>query len=452
MPETHLSEAAETARTRIKEKIHMEEIGRWLFDEADPRHWLCPYHEDHHPGSVSAYDEGRRFHCFSCGADGDVIELVMHVKQCDFMMALYLISSQFDGILNEEQFACLADEVHADRRRHPRYHTARIRDTVQDVERQPFYLLDLVYRQFMLGRKLVYPSSDVLTLQHRQYLLRRGISAEVIRDNGYFSMPSAEVLPALIQKLDEKGYSSEILIGVPGFYHDRATGEIRMCEQRGIGIPIHNTEGQIIAIQIRRDGRGGSRYIWYSSRGEGHPERKDGVSSGSPQDVLCSPEDQGRDILITEGHFKADAFRRYGHMSAISVQGIASRRDIGQPLQELVARRHKTCRILIGFDSDMAFNPAVYQQAVKMAEAIEQLCLPAVITYLFWDGRLGKGLDDVLAAHHEKEIHIAERSTFEEVMDSFMKRQIKDREESLRIFKEEVIDRLPQRYLPEENR
>lgn len=436
------------AKENIREKVHMQEAGQWLFGTSDPRRWLCPFHDDRHPGSVSSYDGGRKFHCFSCGADGDVFSLVMQVKHCTFRMAVYEIAAAFDGILSDEEFQKLSAYMHCEKERHPRRLEKESREEAEDAERAPAYILDMVYSIFMKGRSLLYPGTDVLTMSDRRYLLSRGITPEAIRENQYFTMPEENILPCLTERLAEKNYAPDILIGVPGFYHDGETGAVRMCEQSGIGIPIHDVDGRVTAIQIRRTDNRKMRYVWYSSSTASHPERKDGVSSGSPQDVLTSDSDNDRDILITEGHFKADAFRRYGKMSAISVQGIASYRDIQEPLRELVKRKHKTCRILIGFDSDMCFNDAVYLQASRMAEAIAALTLPAAVVYLFWDCRLGKGLDDVLLAHHEKEIHMAEKEAFEETMNRFRKLPYHTKEEKIAGFREEVISRLSQRYLP----
>ena len=41
---------------------------------------LCPFHPDRHPSMV-VYRDG--YHCFVCGAHGDAIDLVQHIKGCD---------------------------------------------------------------------------------------------------------------------------------------------------------------------------------------------------------------------------------------------------------------------------------------------------------------------------------------------------------------------------------
>jgi hypothetical protein len=46
---------------------------------------LCPFHDDHHP---SMGIKNNRFHCFACGAKGDVIEFVMKRDGLSFREAI----------------------------------------------------------------------------------------------------------------------------------------------------------------------------------------------------------------------------------------------------------------------------------------------------------------------------------------------------------------------------
>lgn len=50
---------------------------------------LCPFHEDRNP-SMSVWTDGR-WHCFACGAGGDVFEFVKRWHHCEFREALDII-------------------------------------------------------------------------------------------------------------------------------------------------------------------------------------------------------------------------------------------------------------------------------------------------------------------------------------------------------------------------
>ena len=45
---------------------------------------ICPFHNDIHP-SCKVYTKENRFHCFSCGADGDVIDFISKTSGLNFI-------------------------------------------------------------------------------------------------------------------------------------------------------------------------------------------------------------------------------------------------------------------------------------------------------------------------------------------------------------------------------
>lgn len=55
---------------------------------------LCPFHDDKNP-SLVIYPAGKGFHCFSCGAHGDTIDLVMKVNDTDFVSAVQTILGHY---------------------------------------------------------------------------------------------------------------------------------------------------------------------------------------------------------------------------------------------------------------------------------------------------------------------------------------------------------------------
>ena len=55
---------------------------------------LCPFHDDHVP-SCSVNRDKNRFHCFGCGAKGDIFDFVMKVVNCTFPEAKnFLVKTQ----------------------------------------------------------------------------------------------------------------------------------------------------------------------------------------------------------------------------------------------------------------------------------------------------------------------------------------------------------------------
>ena len=56
---------------------------------------LCPFHVDKHRPNLVIYADEQRFHCFSCGAHGDVVDMVQHLEgHPDFTTALRALADR----------------------------------------------------------------------------------------------------------------------------------------------------------------------------------------------------------------------------------------------------------------------------------------------------------------------------------------------------------------------
>src|SRR5438094_335615 len=55
---------------------------------------LCPFHAEKTP-SFSVHREKQVFHCFGCGAGGDVFEFVKRIENVSFPEALKIVAEKF---------------------------------------------------------------------------------------------------------------------------------------------------------------------------------------------------------------------------------------------------------------------------------------------------------------------------------------------------------------------
>ena len=60
--------------------------------EANRRRSICPFHDDHHP-SMQLYAD--HFHCFACGAHGDVIDLTAKLLGVPVKDAVHRLETDF---------------------------------------------------------------------------------------------------------------------------------------------------------------------------------------------------------------------------------------------------------------------------------------------------------------------------------------------------------------------
>ena len=65
----------------------IEDVAKRLGIEVGRNKALCPFHEDRHP-SLHFDIKRNRYKCFSCGASGNVIDLVMRYMYVSFKEAV----------------------------------------------------------------------------------------------------------------------------------------------------------------------------------------------------------------------------------------------------------------------------------------------------------------------------------------------------------------------------
>ncbi|MDB4992211.1 MAG: hypothetical protein JWL75_456 [Parcubacteria group bacterium] len=64
---------------------------------------LCPYHNEKTP-SFSICDEKQFYHCFGCGAHGDIYRFVQEREECDFRQAVHILVNRFGEPRKEKRY------------------------------------------------------------------------------------------------------------------------------------------------------------------------------------------------------------------------------------------------------------------------------------------------------------------------------------------------------------
>ena len=79
----------------IRERLTMREVVEFYGFEVNRGGYInCPFHSENTP-SLKIYPGNRGFHCFGCGAHGDVITFVMKYLNLSFAQAVIRLSSDF---------------------------------------------------------------------------------------------------------------------------------------------------------------------------------------------------------------------------------------------------------------------------------------------------------------------------------------------------------------------
>lgn len=76
---------------------------------------LCPFHNEKTPSFHVSQDK-QLFHCFGCGASGNLVQFVMRTENLDFVDALHLLADRA-GIIIPENGGMESDETHEKKKR-----------------------------------------------------------------------------------------------------------------------------------------------------------------------------------------------------------------------------------------------------------------------------------------------------------------------------------------------
>jgi DNA primase len=83
---------------RIQQEVRLrrvcEALGRETKSTGSRLKTICPFHDDHEP-SLHIYENTNndQYHCYVCGAHGNVFEFIKKVRNCDFPEALAWLSN-----------------------------------------------------------------------------------------------------------------------------------------------------------------------------------------------------------------------------------------------------------------------------------------------------------------------------------------------------------------------
>lgn len=190
---------------------------------------LCPFHAEKTPSFVVFPDKGN-FHCFGCGANGDIFTFVMRTANLDFAEVLRLLAERAGVELK------------------PRLRAG-------DAEQRRARLIELLEQAALFFQQaLRRPEAEAA----RRYLNERGLTSPTIDRFRIGWAP--ESWDALVRYLTERGARPEELVAAGlaaeregGGHYDRFRGRIIF--------PIANERGELVGFGGRILGDGQPKYL-----------------------------------------------------------------------------------------------------------------------------------------------------------------------------------------------
>ncbi len=161
---------------------------------------LCPFHSERSP-SFSVRESNNGYHCFGCGASGNVISFVMMTRALSFPDAVEFLASRFGIELKYESG----------------------RDAGPKIDREKLFALCQMAQLFFRRSLLLVKSGQGEYRKIGEYLKKRGLTADAINTFGIGYAPNQRGV--LLEELKKAGYDQETIL-LSGLVRRSASGEI----------------------------------------------------------------------------------------------------------------------------------------------------------------------------------------------------------------------------------
>ena len=205
----------------LKEKVNIVDIagGYFSLEKRGGSYWACcPFHHEKTP-SFSVNEGGQFYHCFGCGASGDVIRLVSEMESIEFIDSVRLLAAK----ANIEVPASSEDTGKT-------AEIKRKRDTLLKIlnDCAHFYLANL---------------NSGKADAHIEYILSRKIPANIVRTFGLGASLNYTDLPKFLLS---KGYSKQDILD-SGTVNE-VEGRLTDAQGGRLIYPIINSYNEVIGF------------------------------------------------------------------------------------------------------------------------------------------------------------------------------------------------------------
>jgi len=205
----------------LKEKVNIVDIAEGYFslEKRGGSYWACcPFHHEKTP-SFAINEGGQYYHCFGCGASGDVIRLVSELESIEFMDSVKLLAAKanMEVPTSDEDSRKTAEQK-------------RKRDTLLKIlnDCAHFYLDNL---------------NSGKADAHIEYIISRKIPANIVRTFGLGASLNYTDLPKFLLA---KGYSKQDILD-SGTVNE-ADGRLSDAQGGRLIYPIINSYNEVIGF------------------------------------------------------------------------------------------------------------------------------------------------------------------------------------------------------------
>lgn len=277
---------------------------------------LCPFHNEKTP-SFSVNVSGQFYHCFGCGAGGNVYTFLMEYENASFPEAVEMLGRRAGmDVSGEDSFPGQREN-------------ADLKKRLLEVNRlaAKFYYAQLMGEQGTLARN---------------YFLERGLTVETIKKFGLgYSLKYSD---ALYRFLSQQGFEDSLLKESGLFLFDERNGVMDKFFNRAM-FPIMDAGSRVIGFGGRVFGDAKPKYL-------NSPETKIFDKSRNLYGLSNAKKTRRKEMILCEGYMDVIAMHQAGFDNAVASLGTSF-----TPGQAMLLKRY-TQEVLLCYDSDEAGRKA----------------------------------------------------------------------------------------------
>ncbi len=271
---------------------------------------LCPFHSEKTP-SFTVFPNTETFHCFGCGAGGDVISFVMRAENLEYMGAIEFLAKR-------------AGLAMPDTGEHEN----------ETDKRQRFYDMNRTAARFF-NQMLHTPEAEPA----RAYLVKRGLSAAAVKRFGLGYAPDR--FDALRKHMHAEGYTDEELKAAFLCGKSERTGNYFDYFRGRLIFPIIDNFGNVVAFGGRILGDAKPKYLNSSDT----PVFK---KSRNLFALNFARKASSESMILCEGYMDVIAVNMAGFPNAVATLGTALTAE-----QARIMAKY-TKKVILAYDSDEA--------------------------------------------------------------------------------------------------
>jgi len=285
----------------ISEYVSLKRVGRNFMG-------VCPFHNDKGP-SLSVSPDKQLFHCFGCGAAGNVVGFIMKIRNLDYIDAIRFLADRVNVTLDTS--------------------------SNKDTEIEKIYEINIQAARFFYNN--LKQNSEKI-----KYLLNRGLDIKTIQKFGLgYSIDSYD---GLINFFKKKGYDEKLLIkaGLVSQKENRIYDRFR----NRIMFPVFDHKGRVIGFGGRVLDDSKPKYL----NSPETPVFKKGTNLYALNFVLKKGTPDA--LILVEGYMDCIKLHQHGIENTVATLGTALTKEQAR----LIKRYCNT--VYLCYDSDAAGRTA----------------------------------------------------------------------------------------------